>query len=177
MMNIRLDYNLFLTGFMGCGKSTISGKLRELYGMETLEMDETIEEREGMKISKIFEIYGEAYFRDAETRLLTEMRERKNVVVSCGGGTVMRRENVSEMKKNGKIILLTAEPETVYERVKDSHNRPLLENNKTVSYITELMEKRRPKYEAAADLIVHTDDRDAEEICREILDKLQISRR
>ena len=66
----------------------------------------------------------------------------------------MRQCNVDEMKKNGTIVLLTAEPETVYERVKGSHNRPLLEKNMNPEYIKELMEARRPKYEAAADFVM-----------------------
>lgn len=161
--------NIVLIGFMGCGKSTISAKLKELCGMEVIEMDQLIAEREGMSIPDIFKIHGEPYFRDAETNLLIEMQDRQGVVVSCGGGTPMREVNVIEMKKIGKVFLLTARPETVFERVKDDHNRPLLENNKTVEYIAELMEKRRAKYEAAADVVVHTDAKNAEEICQEIL--------
>lgn len=85
----------------------------------------------------------------------------------------MRERNVKEMKKNGRVVLLTAKPETILERVKDDHNRPLLEGKKNVEYIAELMEKRREKYQAAADLIVETDGRTAEEICGEIIRKLQ----
>lgn len=65
----------------------------------------------------------------------------------------MREVNIQEMKKSGKVILLTAKPETILERVKENHDRPLLENNKTVEYVSELMEKRRPAYEAAADIV------------------------
>lgn len=166
-----LAYNLVLIGFMGSGKTTISNTLRRMYGMEVIDTDRRIEEREGMSVSRIFETRGEAYFRDAETRLLIELQSCRNTVISCGGGTPLREENVAEMKKNGKVILLAAEPETVLERVKNSHSRPLLENNKNVSFIAELMEKRRSKYEAAADIVVHTDHRSAEEICGEIMEK------
>ena len=83
----------------------------------------------------------------------------------------MREVNVKEMKKNGKVILLTAKPETIMERVKDSHDRPLLENNKTVEHISSLMELRREKYEAAADIIIETDGKSAFEICEEIIAK------
>ena len=69
-------------------------------------------------------------------------------------------------------MLLTAKPETIYHRVKDSHDRPLLENNKNVPFITELMEQRREKYEAAADIIIETDGKDELEICEEIVQKL-----
>ena len=81
------------------------------------------------------------------------------VIVSCGGGTPMRECNVREMRKNGRIVLLTAKPETILERVKNNHDRPLLEDNKNVSYIKELLEQRREKYEAAADLIIETDEK------------------
>lgn len=84
----------------------------------------------------------------------------------------MRENNVAEMKKNGRVVLLTASPETIYHRVKDSHDRPLLENNKNVSFITELMEKRREKYEAAADVIIETDKKSELEICEELVQRL-----
>ena len=75
------------------------------------------------------------------------------------------------MKKNGKVILLTAKPETILERVKDNHDRPLLENNKNVDYIAHLMEQRWEKYQAAADIIIETDGKSAFEICEEIIAK------
>ena len=84
----------------------------------------------------------------------------------------MREKNVAEMKKNGRVVLLTASPETIYHRVKDSHDRPLLENNKNVSFITELMEKRRVKYETAADVIIETDGKNELEICEELVQRL-----
>ncbi len=172
-MEQLFEYNLVLIGFMGSGKTTVSNALEHLFSMEVIEMDQVIEQREGMTIPEIFDTHGEQYFRDAETNLLIELQSRRNVVISCGGGTAMREENVAEMKKNGKVILLTAEPETVFERVKNSHNRPLIENNKNVAFIAELMEKRRPKYEAAADIIIHTDHKTAEQICEEIVKKAQ----
>ena len=78
-----------------------------------------------------------------------------------------------EMKKNGRVVLLTASPETILERVKDCDDRPLLNGAKNVEHITKLMEARRPKYEAAADIIIATDGKSASEICREIVGKLQ----
>ena len=153
------NYNIVLIGFMGAGKSTISEFLKTAFAMDVIEMDQIIAEREGMSISDIFEVYGEQYFRDLETNLLIEMQSRTNVVISCGGGTPMRECNVVEMKKNG--------------RVEDSHDRPLIENNKTVPFIAELMEKRREKYEAAADIVIETDGKDELQICEELIHRLR----
>ena len=167
------NYNIFLIGFMGAGKSTISDYLKNVLAMDVVEMDQCIVERQGMSISDIFETYGEEYFRELETNLLIEMQSRSNVVVSCGGGVPMRERNVAEMKKNGRVVLLTAKPETILERVKDNHDRPLLENNKNVSFIADLLEKRRAKYEAAADIVVETDGKSELEICEELIHRLR----
>lgn len=168
-------YNIVLIGFMGAGKSTIARTLSEKYGLEVVEMDQLISEREKMSIPEIFETHGEEYFRNLETELLIELQDRKNVVVSCGGGVPMRECNVAEMKKNGRVVLLSASAEVILERVKDSHDRPVIEGNKTVAYIRSLMEKRREKYMAAADFIVNTDKKSAEEICRQLVEKLEES--
>ena len=167
------NYNIFLIGFMGAGKSTISDYLKNVLAMDVVEMDQCIVERQGMSISDIFETYGEEYFRELETNLLIEMQSQSNVVVSCGGGVPMRERNVVEMKKNGRVVLLTAKPETILERVKDNHDRPLLENNKTVPFIADLMEKRRAKYEAAADIVIETDGKSELEICEEMIHRLR----
>ena len=167
------NYNIFLIGFMGAGKSTISDYLKNALAMDVVEMDQCIVERQGMSISDIFETYGEEYFRELETNLLIEMQSQSNVVVSWGGGVPMRERNVVEMKKNGRVVLLTAKPETILERVKDNHDRPLLENNKTVPFIADLMEKRRAKYEAAADIVIETDGKSELEICEEMIHRLR----
>lgn len=167
------DYNIVLIGFMGAGKSTISDFLRTVFAMEVVEMDQIIAEREGMSISDIFETYGEEYFRNLETELLIEMQSKTNVVISCGGGVPMRERNVVEMKKNGRVVLLTAKPETILSRVKDNHDRPLLEGNKNVDFIAGLMEKRREKYQAAADIVIETDGKDKLEICEELVQRIR----
>ncbi len=166
------DYNIFLIGFMGAGKSTVAAELQEKMEMERVEMDQMIVERQGMPISEIFDTYGEAYFRDLESNTLIDLQKQKQMIVSCGGGVVMRDENAAHMKKNGRVVLLTAEPETIFDRVKDSKERPLLNDNMNVEFIRGLLEKRRPFYEAAADITVATDGKDAAEICGEIISKL-----
>ncbi len=165
-------YNIFLIGFMGTGKSTVSRYLSTRFSMESVEMDAVIAKRKGMRISDIFAKFGEEYFRNLETNLLIEMQSKSNTVVSCGGGVSMRETNVKEMKKNGRVVLLTATPNTIYERVKDSHDRPLLEGHKNIPYIAQLMEARREKYEAAADIVIATDGRSESQICEELVKKL-----
>lgn len=167
----RFDRNIVLIGFMGTGKSTISECLHTMFGMEVVEMDQVIAEREQMSIPDIFAAHGEEYFRDLETRLLVEMQSQKNTVVSCGGGAALRERNVAEMKKNGKVVLLTASPETIYERVKDEGGRPVLEGRKDVKGISELMEQRRVRYEAAADIVIDTDNKTARQVCEELVQR------
>ena len=166
------NYNIFLIGFMGAGKSTISDYLKNVLAMDVVEMDQCIVERQGMSISDIFETYGEEYFRELETNLLIEMQEKKNVIISCGGGVAMRERNVAEMKKNGRVVLLTAHPQTILDRVKDSDDRPLLNGHKNVEYIEQLMEARREKYDAAADIVVDTDNKTVLLICEDLIQKL-----
>ena len=166
------NYNIFLIGFMGAGKSTISDYLKNVLAMDVVEMDQCIVERQEMSISDIFETYGEEYFRELETNLLIEMQEKKNVIISCGGGVAMRERNVAEMKKNGRVVLLTAHPQTILDRVKDSDDRPLLNGHKNVEYIEQLMEARREKYEAAADIVVDTDNKTVLQICEDLIQKL-----
>lgn len=126
-----------------------------------------------MPIADIFEKYGEAHFRDLETELLRRIGQEAGTIVSCGGGAVLRDENTGIMKQNGCIVLLTAEPETIFERVRYSRERPVLNGNMNVEYIRGLMEKRRERYEAAADIIIATDGRSIGEICDEVLEKLR----
>ena len=165
---MEANKNIFLIGFMGCGKSTMAHLLSEKLGLELIEMDETIEAEAGMSINAIFETYGEAHFRDLETQLIVRIAEKGGAVVSCGGGAILRPENVEMMKKNGNVIYLSATPETIYERVHSSTNRPLLNGNMNVEYIASLMEKRLPRYLAAADITIVVDDKEKNEILDEL---------
>lgn len=171
------DKNILLIGFMGAGKSTVSAKLSELLAMEIMEMDAYIQKKEGMSIKDIFATNGEEYFRNCESNTLIELRERKRMVVSCGGGVPLREKNVELMKTSGYVVWLTATPEAIYERVKDSTERPLLNGNMNVPFIQNLMESRREKYERAADIVIDTTGKEIESICEELLQKLSALRK
>ena len=165
--------NIYLIGFMGAGKSTIARELASRTGAKWIEMDQMIAEQQGMEISAIFETYGEEYFRDLETELLRSLTGQENMVVSCGGGSVLREENAGLMKGNGKIVLLKATPETIYERVKGSAERPILNGNMNVAFIRELMEKRRERYETVADITLCVDGKNKNEISIELLEAVE----
>lgn len=172
----QFNYNIVLIGFMGTGKSTIARELAKTHQMNIVEMDEEIVRRRGKSIADIFKEEGEEYFRDLETALLKELQTKENQVISCGGGAVLREENVRVMKKNGCVVLLTALPQTIYERVKNNTDRPILQGNMNVEYIASLMEKRREKYEKTADIVIATDGKNVSQICEEMLQKLAESR-
>ncbi|MCR5634001.1 MAG: shikimate kinase [Lachnospiraceae bacterium] len=161
--------NIFLIGFMGAGKSTVARHLQKRLKMNLAEMDERIEKEQGMTIPEIFEKYGESRFRDLESELILTIGKEGNTIVSCGGGVVVRPENIEYMKKNGRVFYLKTSPETVYNRVKDSTNRPILNGNMNVEYIAGLMEKRRALYEGAADITITTDGKSVDEITDEII--------
>ena len=161
--------NLFLIGFMGAGKSSVSAGLGRMLGREVVEMDERIAAQEGMSIPELFAQKGEPYFRACETALLKSFAQGAPRIVSCGGGVPLREENVAAMRESGTVVLLTASPEVILERVKDSDERPLLQGHKDVPYIAALMEQRRPRYEAAADITVDTSRLNIEEVCRQVL--------
>lgn len=166
-------HNIFLIGFMGAGKSTIAKALQRELGFPLVEMDERIVQEQGMSINDIFAQYGELRFRDIESQLVVDLGEQEPSIISCGGGVVVRPQNTQNMKKSGKIVFLTATPETIYERVKNSTDRPILNGHMNVEYIAELMEKRRALYEEAADITIQTDGKTREQICEEIIGKLR----
>ena len=153
----KLDFNIFLIGFMGSGKSTIAKQLKKELDMELVEMDQRIVDEQGMSINDIFAQKG----------------EEEASIISCGGGVVIRPQNVENMKKSGKIVFLTASPETILERVKGGTDRPLLNGNMNVPYIKEMMDKRRDFYEGAADIKISTDNKSVKEISAEIIEALK----
>ena len=164
--------NIMLIGFMGAGKTTVSKELSRMTGRKELDMDAYIVEKEGMAITDMFAQFGEEYFRAKETASLVEIMQMEDLIVSCGGGVVVKDENVAHMKDGGVIVLLTATPQTILERVKESTDRPILNGNMNVEFIEQLMNKRKDRYLSVADIIVATDNKSVQEICGEIMEKI-----
>ncbi len=165
--------NIALIGFMGAGKTTVSHGLKEQYGFMEIDTDQEIVKREGRSITEIFATDGELAFRQMEYDEVLRLRDVRGAVISCGGGLVMNPENVENLRISSTIVFLTATPETTLLRVKDSTDRPILNGHMDVDYIRALQEKRRPAYEAAADIRITTDGKDIDIICREIMQRIQ----
>ena len=159
--------NIILTGFMGTGKSAVGRRLARRLGMEYLDTDELIEEREGSKIYHIFEKKGEPYFRKVEAAMVREVSHLDNHVISTGGGVVLKDENIKALRRNGFIICLTANPEVILKRTERIQDRPLLNEPDPEKRIKELLRMRRAYYEKA-DFSIDTSKLPVEEIVRRI---------
>ena len=163
--------NLILCGMMGAGKTTIGIKIAELTGRRWYDTDGLITDKHG-KISDIFEYYGEAHFRKIETEIVKDLAQKDDLVISTGGGLVLKKENNALLQENGKIVFLRATLETLAQRLKVDGERPLLQTS-TESIrdrLERLMQERAPVYEHVADYIVDVDGKTPEAIAREIVE-------
>lgn len=163
-----MNKNIYLVGFMGTGKTTVGKILAEKLGREFVEMDEEIEKEEGKKIVDIFRQNGESYFRKIEKEVLKRIASCFNLVVSCGGGVIVDKENLKILKETGVVICLKAKPSIIYERTKKTKERPLLNVPDPLKKIKELLAKRAPFY-AKADYFVDTSTLTPEEVSEEII--------
>ena len=159
--------NIVLCGMMGSGKSTVGKALSRLTGKPFVDTDTLIEEKYG-SINEIFAKKGEAYFRDLERQAVKELALKDGLIIATGGGLVLRQENADLLKQNGRIVYLQAELSTLRERLSGDTKRPLLQSGR----LEELLEKRAPVYESAADFTVQADGKTPEEIAGEIIKKV-----
>ncbi|MBO5412140.1 MAG: shikimate kinase [Clostridia bacterium] len=162
--------NVILCGMMGAGKTTIGIKIAEITGRRWYDTDGLITDKHG-KISDIFEYYGEAHFRKLETDIVKELAGKDDLVISTGGGLVLKKENNALLQKNGKIVFLRATLETLAKRLKVDGERPLLQTSTENIRVRlgRLLQERTPVYEQAADYIVDVDGKTPTEIAREIV--------
>lgn len=159
--------NIVLCGMMGVGKSSVGIRIAELTGRHWFDTDVVISDRHG-RISDIFEYYGEAHFRSLETEIVRELAGQDGLVISTGGGLVLKPENSEMLKKGGKIIFLRASFETLLGRVRADESRPLLKDTgKTAERLKSLLTERTPVYEHVADYIVNTDGKTVNEVAEE----------
>lgn len=152
--------NVILIGFMGTGKTSTGKMLAQKLGCAFIDMDVRIEEEAGMSIPEIFAKYGEAHFRQLEHELAVRLSNRRNAVISTGGGTVKDPENMVALQKSGTIICLQADVDTVLERTSCRGTRPVLDKEDQGDRrqaVEKLLAERAALYEQA-DFSVDTSD-------------------
>lgn len=148
-----MESNIVLIGMPGCGKTTIGKILSKQLKIEFYDMDEYIEKKTSKTVAELFE-NGEEYFRDIETQACRDLVQKKNVLISTGGGVVKRKENIDILKKGSMIIFLNRPVENILEDV-DVSKRPLLKDGK--QKVLNLYEERYELYKSAADKIIIND--------------------
>ncbi len=166
---------IFLVGFMGTGKTSVANELHKTYGLNYLDLDAYIEEKEHMTIADIFAYGSEDGFREKETKYLRQVVRQNYHVISLGGGIFTKEENIDIIKSKGIIVLLTASLKTIMERLENDKTRPLLAQNLDLQYITDLMKLREDTYNSVADVIIDTNNKDVNQVCQEILETLGLT--
>ena len=149
--------NLFLVGLPGAGKSTLGRQLARRLNKRFVDADTELEQRLGVSIPTIFEIEGEAGFRDREEATLAELTQLSDVVLSTGGGAVLRPANRARLKDNGTVIYLHADPMVLWERVRHSRNRPLLQTSDPRNRLATLYDERDAFYREVANHVVESE--------------------
>ena len=147
--------NIVLSGFMGSGKTTVGRRLAAALDMQFVDMDLDIEKKTGMTVKEIFAEYGELHFRALETETVKELAQSNHFVIATGGGTLMQPQNVEGFHQGGGTIYYLDVPlAALQERLKNDKRRPLLQTPDRRAVIERLLNERRPKYLASADVIV-----------------------
>jgi shikimate kinase len=156
----------YLAGFMASGKSTIGKILANTIGWDFFDLDSEIEKKEDRKITTIFKVDGEVYFRNLETQILSELSTGNQLIISLGGGTLISQDNRKIIRQKGNLIFLKSSPEVAYRRLKHKRDRPVIlhvrkgeeqDEEMMIRKIGSLM-KERMKYYEKADYTFDTDN-------------------
>ncbi len=161
--------NYILIGPMGAGKSTIGRLLAKELSLPFKDSDKEIEERTGASIPLIFDVEGEAGFRDREQAVISELSQKQGLVLATGGGAVLRPENRQAMRQGAVVIYLHASVEHQLARTARDRNRPLLQTANPEQVLTDLLALRDPLYREVATLIIETDTRPPRMVVQEIM--------
>ncbi|GAA5175275.1 MULTISPECIES: shikimate kinase AroK [Halomonadaceae] len=165
--------NIFLVGPMGAGKSTIGRLLAAELQRDFLDSDHAIQARCGADIPWIFDIEGEAGFREREVAMVDELTGLSEIVLATGGGAVMNEANRRALRERGTVVYLYTTVEQQLRRTAKDRNRPLLRNKDPEAVLRGLFELRDPLYRATADLVVRTDRRGPRTVVNDILKRVE----
>ncbi|MDP1767909.1 MAG: shikimate kinase [Nitrospirota bacterium] len=162
--------NIVLIGYRGTGKSTVGRLLAARLGRTLVSTDAEIVVRAKRAIPEIVAQEGWDYFRDLESDICRELAGRDQLVIDTGGGAILRPQNVEALKKSGRLFWLTASVETIATRIGGDNQRPSLTGTKSfVEEVADVLRERTPKYQAAADHVVATDDRSIDQLVETLL--------
>jgi len=167
------NHNIFLIGPMGSGKTAVGRQLARLLRAPFVDSDAEIEARTGAEIALIFEKEGEAGFREREREVLEQLTQLEPVVLSTGGGAILRPENREYLRTRGAVVYLRTSVAQQASRVRPSRQRPLLAGVDPATKLAELMAIREPLYSGTADIAVPTDERKVRVVAEQILRELQ----
>ena len=159
---------IILIGFMGSGKSTISKLIGKILDLKVLDMDDMVEDMAGMKTPEIFDKFGEAKFREFESKVAENLSQVEDIVISTGGGVILNKLNIINLRKNnGRVVFLRTTFDEIVKRV-SAHDRPrpLFSDIKKA---VKLFESRKAIYKSHADIIIDTDGLKVEDIVNQLI--------
>ena len=162
--------NIVLIGYRGTGKSTVGRLLAARLGRTLVSTDAEIVARAKRAIPEIVAQEGWDYFRDLESDICRELASRDQLVIDTGGGAILRPQNVEALKQSGTLFWLTASVETIATRIGGDNQRPSLTGTRSfIDEVGDVLRERTPKYQAAADHVVATDDRSIDQLVETLL--------
>jgi shikimate kinase len=162
--------NIVLIGYRGAGKSAVGRRLAARLGRKLVSTDAEIVKRATRTIPEIVAQKGWEYFRDLESDICRELANRDQLVIDTGGGAILRTQNVEVLKKNGTVFWLEASVETITKRIGRDTQRPSLTGTKSfIDEIQDVLQERTPKYQAAADHVIATDDRSIDQLVEAVV--------
>ena len=165
--------NIFLVGLMGAGKTTVGRALAKKLNKRFIDTDHEIEARTGASIPLIFEIEGEAGFRQREAEVIRDLTAQQGIVLATGGGAVLRAENREYLKTRGTVIYLRASVNSILQRTSHDKNRPLLQTADPRKKLEDMAREREPYYREVADIIVETGRPNVQSLVHAIMDQLE----
>jgi shikimate dehydrogenase len=160
--------NIVLIGMRGSGKTAVGKILAQKLGRELIEMDELIVSKAGLSIPEIVARHGWERFRDLEEEVVAKLSKRRNIVNATGGGVVVREPNITRLKQNGLLVWLTANVDTLLQRIGEDDSRPLLKGKTRREDMEITLAERQPLYQKAADIAIDTEGKTPEAIAETI---------
>jgi shikimate kinase len=173
MQSNRRIANIALIGFMGTGKTSVGRLVAEQLHFHYLDTDEMIQAATGKTIAEIFSVLGEPAFRALEEKTVAELTEKKQTVISAGGGLPVNPKNLASLKTHALVVCLWASPAKIWERVRNQTHRPLLHDPDPQKKIHELITAREPSYKQA-DILLNTESRSLREVAQQVVHQFRL---